>query len=74
MALLEQTERKIFTCVGGRYFIWKDDQRWRWALRHWPDDDLGFSNHGAVATAKGAVARCAEHFKERALIFEESKL
>lgn len=73
--LSDKTERTILTCIpgangDGKYLIWPDTHsgRWRWALREWPDDDIGASNHGAAYTLEEVVQRCQQHHKRRAEI------
>lgn len=69
----DDKRRTILTCVPdsdgtGKYMLWRDEftKRWRWALRNWPDDDLGgLANHGAESTIPEAVKRCEIHDHER---------
>lgn len=59
-------KRSILTCIGGRYILWRDflhTNRWRWALRDWPDDDRGTASHGA-GTQHECVQACVFHFVE----------
>lgn len=70
------TAHVLLTCVPqnstepgsqGLYLLWRDHftRKWRWALRHWPDDDLGVPNHGAQTHLEDAVARCKAHHEDR---------
>jgi hypothetical protein len=71
--LMETTDQgQILTCIPdasgrGMYVLWQDrlNKRWRWALRNWPDDNLGISNHGAADSPDKAIIRCQEHVNKR---------
>jgi tripeptide aminopeptidase len=78
---LRDEKRTILTCVPdrsgqGQYLLWPDRyaRRWRWALRSWPDDDLGMSNHGASNTLQGAIKKCRDHLKARAEFLAQPKI
>lgn len=69
----KQGAKAILTCMPdksgrGLYILWKDmfSNRWRWALREWPDDDLGIPNHGAAPSVVAAVTRCRINDEKRA--------
>lgn len=50
------------TCLNGKYRIWKDLLgRWRWALKRWPDNGFGTSNHGRAHSPTDAAVRCWRH-------------
>lgn len=59
-------KRSILTCLGGRYTVWRDylnPKRWRWALRQWPDNDIGTASHGG-GTLRECIGACLLHFIE----------
>jgi len=56
---------EAWTAKGGRYLIWSDGPRWRWALRDWPDDGLGLRSYGSGRRLAEIMAAINEDHRVR---------